>query len=422
MTRTFLVFAFFLGTAAILRVAADVAAKPPATDKPQLQIVYNDKLREAMKRFQITEADMNEMLTNYMESGKSPTITKSILNPETNLQETITLDFQGFTKEWAAAKESSANDPTSFAANDNVPQLDSRDVDSLEEQKRHLMRGMMILDAEITDLTADFESGRLTQYVYRQRMLENRQLYRTLMTQLIKVQDVIEDYRLAKATNQGAARRDFSRVITSNPTNVSVTSGTESAAAAQTQQAAQTSVSLQTDDSNSQQRLKDLEELGKRNALLKRKLLEEQDQISSSTSDVKPRDSISLNSVAGPLHFSDSILGSFQSGGPSFDQNIDLGNSQIPTGQDPDILILPMVPAEEGESLVEEPPTGIIRSQSVQSRVGAGPLTFSDLNQLGGSPIPTPSRTRQQLLLEYRQLQERKRRIYQLLRRHSMLV
>lgn len=82
MTRLLLVSAFFLGYAAIFRVAADVAAEPP-----QLQIIYNDKLREAMKRFQITEADMNEMLTNYIESGKAPTITKSILNPETNLQE-----------------------------------------------------------------------------------------------------------------------------------------------------------------------------------------------------------------------------------------------------------------------------------------------------------------------------------------------
>lgn len=103
------------------------------------------------------------------------------------IQQTITLDFQGFTKEWDAAKQSSANKLTSSVASDNVPKLDSRDVDRLVEQKRHLMRGMMILDAESTDLTADFESGRLTEYVYRQRMLENRQLYRTLMTQLLKV-------------------------------------------------------------------------------------------------------------------------------------------------------------------------------------------------------------------------------------------
>lgn len=102
-------------------------------------------------------------------------------------QQTITLDFQGFTKEWDAAKQSSANKLTSSVASDNALKLDSRDVDSLEEQKRHLMRGMLILDAESTDLTADFESRRLTEYVYRQRMLENRQLYRTLMTQLIKV-------------------------------------------------------------------------------------------------------------------------------------------------------------------------------------------------------------------------------------------
>ena len=64
----------------------------PTVARPQLQIVYNDKLRQAMKRFNITEADMSEMLTSYTESGTSPTITKSILNPETGLQE-VCIEF-----------------------------------------------------------------------------------------------------------------------------------------------------------------------------------------------------------------------------------------------------------------------------------------------------------------------------------------
>ena len=64
----------------------------PTVTRPQLQIVYNDKLRQAMKRFNITEADMSEMLTSYTESGTSPTITKSILNPETGLQE-VCIDY-----------------------------------------------------------------------------------------------------------------------------------------------------------------------------------------------------------------------------------------------------------------------------------------------------------------------------------------
>lgn len=415
MTRLLLVSAFFLGYAAIFRVAADVAAEPPTTDKPQLQIIYNDKLREAMKRFQITEADMNEMLTNYIESGKAPTITKSILNPETNLQETITLDFQGFTKEWDAAKQSSANKLTSSVASGNAPKLDSRDVDSLQEQKRHLMRGMLILDAESTDLTADFESRQLTEYVYRQRMLENRQLYRTLMTQLIKVQGILEDYRSAKGTARGAARRDSSRVITSNQTTASETSGDEStAAAAQSQQTLeQNSFSSQADVDNGEQRLKQLEELRNRNALLKLRLREEQERVSSSTSDIKPSDINSLNGVNEQLQFSDSILGSFQNGGPSIPQS----NNQIAQGQDPDILILPMVPAqlEEEEAVVEEPVGGILRSQPVQS--------FTARNRLlRDSSMLTPSQTQQRLLLEYRQLQERKRRIYQIFRQYGLAV
>lgn len=139
--------------------------------------------------------------------------------------------------------------------------------------------------------------------------------------------------------------------------------------------------------------------------------------MSSSTSDVKPSDSNSLNDVKGQLQSSDTILGSFQSGGPIFPQS----NNQIAAGQDPDILILPMVPAEEQEEVVpEEPIGGILRSQPVESHVNAGRLTFSARNQLIESSILTPTRTRQQLWLEYRRLQERKRRIYQLLRQFRL--
>lgn len=160
-----------------------------------------------------------------------------------------------------------------------------------------------------------------------------------------------------------------------------------------------------------------MEELRNRNALLKLRLSEEQDGVSSSTSDVKPSDSNSLNDVKGQLQSSDTILGSFQSGGPIFPQS----NNQIAAGQDQDILILPMVPAEEQEEVVpEEPIGGILRSQPVDSRVNAGRLTFSARNQLIESSILTPTRTRQQLWLEYRRLQERKRRIYQLLRQFRL--
>ncbi|XP_062567443.1 uncharacterized protein LOC134229691 [Saccostrea cucullata] len=90
------------------RAAADHLSKDPppgeSTD-PQLQIVYNDRLREVMRKFNITEADMNMMLSNFVEGGKSPTITKSVLNSNTGLQETITLDFQGFTNEWISQKK-----------------------------------------------------------------------------------------------------------------------------------------------------------------------------------------------------------------------------------------------------------------------------------------------------------------------------
>lgn len=156
-----------------------------------------------------------------------------------------------------------------------------------------------------------------------------------------------------------------------------------------------------------------MEELRNRNALLKLRLREEQERVSSSTSDIKPSDINSLNGVNEQLQFSDSILGSFQNGGPSIPQS----NNQIAQGQDPDILILPMVPAqlEEEEAVVEEPAGGILRSQPVQS--------FTARNRLlRDSSMLTPSQTQQRLLLEYRQLQERKRRIYQIFRQYGLAV
>lgn len=156
-----------------------------------------------------------------------------------------------------------------------------------------------------------------------------------------------------------------------------------------------------------------MEELRNRNALLKLRLREEQEKVSSSTSDIKPSDINSLNGVNEQLQFSDSILGSFQNGGPSIPQS----NNQIAQGQDPDILILPMVPAqlEEEEAVVEEPVGGILRSQPVQS--------FTARNRLlRDSSMLTLSQTQQRLLLEYRQLQERKRRIYQIFRHYGLAV
>lgn len=236
-----------------------------------------------------------------------------------------------------------------------------------------------------------------------------------ISTTTFQVQGILEDYRSAKGTARGAARRDSSRVITSNQTTASETSGDEStAAAAQSQQTLeQNSLSSQADVDNGQQRLKQLEELRNQNALLKLRLREEQGRVSSSTSDIKPSDINSLNGVNEQLQFSDSILGSFQNGGPSIPQS----NNQIAQGQDPDILILPMVPAqlEEEEAVLDEPVGGILRSQPVQS--------FTARNRLlRDSSMLTPSQTQQRLLLEYRQLQERKRRIYQIFRQYGLAV
>lgn len=81
------VFVFFLGYVVIFCVVVDVVVELFIIDKLQFQIIYNDKLREVMKWFQIMEVDMNEMLINYIESGKVFIIIKSIFNFEINLQE-----------------------------------------------------------------------------------------------------------------------------------------------------------------------------------------------------------------------------------------------------------------------------------------------------------------------------------------------
>nr|XP_022304256.1 uncharacterized protein LOC111111524 [Crassostrea virginica]XP_022304257.1 uncharacterized protein LOC111111524 [Crassostrea virginica] len=395
----------------------------PTVTRPQLQIVYNDKLRQAMKRFNITEADMSEMLTSYTESGTSPTITKSILNPETGLQETITLDFQGFAQEWSTPKPATPTNnataaPTAAAkraavrvsapVEDDVRgQLDTRDLERVEEQKRHLMRGMMVLDAESTDLTADFESGRITQHLYRQRMLDNRELYKALMTQLIKIQSILENY---KTTNPGSARRDSSRVV-SSPSNSTVTSS--NVVPSQHQQVTPDSPqSLQADAAGIQERQRVLEELRQQNALLKLRLREEQERLSSAGqgvgASVRPGDSRLFRNT--PVLISDSFQGAFRRQSPRR-QSPSVQDNTLPVVQDPDIFVYPLVTAAD-EPMTEGSADGIITPQTFTS-------ASSLLNTANGRRLDD---TRESLLAEYQQLQSRKRVINQILRRSRVRV
>ncbi|XP_061193810.1 uncharacterized protein LOC133202050 [Saccostrea echinata] len=271
---------------------------PGASADPQLQIIYNDRLREVMKRFNITEADMNIMLSNFVEGGKSPTITKSVLNSNTGLQETITLDFQGFTNEWLSQGKrdgtAQVNDRQPSANKPRLDALDSVDLASLEEQRKYLIRSILTLDAESTDLQEDLEFGRITENVYRERALSNRRLYRDLMEQLLKVQNILNEYETTGESSPKAAmaRRDSSRVIATD------TSGPVTEVAS-TQQVVVESEPIKNNDASVQLKLSELEELRKQNALLNLRIREEQEMLSPSANGIiqRPQTPISFSTI-----------------------------------------------------------------------------------------------------------------------------
>jgi hypothetical protein len=88
--------AIFLTTQVLLSTSQEVP--PPAVPKSldnyggnvsDYSIMYTRNLEDVMDRFQISRAEMEKMLRSYV-AGGLPTITKTVFNPDTNLNEVHT--------------------------------------------------------------------------------------------------------------------------------------------------------------------------------------------------------------------------------------------------------------------------------------------------------------------------------------------
>lgn len=78
-----------------VQLSASQDARPPAVPQSldnygdnasDYSIMYTRNLEDVMNRFQISRAEMEDMLKSYI-AGGLPTITKTVFNPDTNLNE-----------------------------------------------------------------------------------------------------------------------------------------------------------------------------------------------------------------------------------------------------------------------------------------------------------------------------------------------
>ena len=212
-----------------------------------------------------------------------------------------------------------------------------------------------------------------------------------------------------KTTNPGSARRDSSRVV-SSPSNSTVTSSND--IPSQRQQVTPDSPqSVEADNAGIQERQRVLEELRQQNALLKLRLREEQERLSSAGqsvgASVRSGDSRLFRNT--PVQISDSLQGAFRRQSPRR-QRPSVGDNTLPVVQDPDIFVYPLVTAAD-EPITEGPASGVITPET---------FTASSLvNTANGRRLDD---TRESLLAEYQQLQSRKRVINQILRRSRVRV
>lgn len=169
--------------------------------------------------------------------------------------------------------------------------------------------------------------------------------------------------------------------------------------------------SLEADPAVIQERQRVLEELRQQNALLKLRLREEQERLSSAGqsvgASVRPGDSRLFRNT--PVLISDSFQGAFRRQSPRR-QSPSVRDSTLPVVQDPDIFVHPLVTAAD-KPITEGPASGVITPET---------FTASSLvNTANGRSLDD---TRESLLAEYQQLQSRKRVINQILLRSRVRV
>ncbi|XP_061193895.1 uncharacterized protein LOC133202134 [Saccostrea echinata] len=202
-------------------------------------IMYTKNLQDIMQRFKISVAEMEAMLETYIDGG-NPTITKTVYNPDTGTNETVTLDFksiaegEGFPTEALQRPRPSARSeaprttdnvlnsgpvglntvqPTETMPNTvsspmseflrnptpvvgNAISRDSRDLDltAFREQEAQLIDDLKLLIRRREALDESFSRGELTDENYR-ISLENTDIQiRDNYAVLKQIQDAIREY------------------------------------------------------------------------------------------------------------------------------------------------------------------------------------------------------------------------------------
>ncbi|XP_061193671.1 uncharacterized protein LOC133201897 [Saccostrea echinata] len=178
------------------------------TDRPitagNIQVVYNDELRNMMKTYDITVDEIRKMLEIYAQGG-SATITKTRKNPDTGVQEVITLDFEQFT---SPSRPGGTQIPTITPDANPLPGEpiergmkpgEGTDVispaeprlEELMDAEAFLRQKIRELDAQLLALDNAYRNGQLTRVTRNENAILNRQQRREAERDLRTIQQEI---------------------------------------------------------------------------------------------------------------------------------------------------------------------------------------------------------------------------------------
>ncbi|XP_062567448.1 transcription factor SPT20 homolog [Saccostrea cucullata] len=176
------------------------------TDTPitagNIQVVYNDELRNMMRTYDITVEEIRKMLEMYARGG-SATITKTRRNPDTGAQEVVTLDFEQFTNRPGGTQVPIITpDAGPLPGGQPEPLLkpgDGPDVTSpaeprleqLMDAESFLKQKIMDLDAQLLALDSAYRNGQLTRMTRNENAITNRQERREAERDLRTIQQEI---------------------------------------------------------------------------------------------------------------------------------------------------------------------------------------------------------------------------------------
>ncbi|XP_061193672.1 uncharacterized protein LOC133201898 [Saccostrea echinata] len=187
-----------------------------------LQVVYNDELRAIMDEYNITVEDIRRMLEVYAKGGNAE-ITRTRMNPDTGLQEIITLDFEQFTSPRKDGISDSTVPPTEIPPPGQTPDSQTtkenllrNTLADLRGAEAYLRERIKDLDAQLPALNIAYRQGHISLLTRNQNAIENRKERRKTERELRTILKEIERLTMEERRRQTLNRNIDNREPTSD--------------------------------------------------------------------------------------------------------------------------------------------------------------------------------------------------------------